>query len=98
LAGGVSWLRSGFDNAFKEKQNPAIPIAGLADALEEFVVPLPVSLEIEAEIKLWLLELAASQSWKVMSRRPRRPVPSKKGWIVSNWTCARAALIRRGIP
>ncbi|UPK00237.1 hypothetical protein [Bradyrhizobium sp. 172] len=38
MAGGVSWLRSGFDNAFKEKQNPAIPIAGLADALEEFVV------------------------------------------------------------
>ncbi|WP_247376619.1 hypothetical protein [Bradyrhizobium sp. 173] len=35
-----------------------MPIAGLADALEEFVVPLPVSLEIEAEIKLWLLERA----------------------------------------
>ncbi|MET4447577.1 hypothetical protein ABIB75_005878 [Bradyrhizobium sp. GM2.2] len=58
MAGGVSCLRSGFDKAFKEKQNPAMPIAGLADALEEFVVPLPVSLEIEAEIKLWLLERA----------------------------------------
>ncbi|WP_247480082.1 hypothetical protein [Bradyrhizobium sp. CW9] len=58
MAGGVSCLRSGFDKAFKEKQKPAMPIAGLADALEEFVVPLPVSLEIEAEIKLWLLERA----------------------------------------
>ena len=31
-----------------------------------------------------------------MSARPTRPLPSTKGWIVSNWACAIAAWATAG--
>src|SRR5690606_9421495 len=33
-----------------------------------------------------------------MSRRPTRPLPSRKGWMVSNWACASPTWIRGGRP
>src|SRR6266542_231682 len=34
--------------------------------------------------------------WKAAVSRPSRPLPSRNGWMVSNWTRARPALTSRG--
>ena len=50
-------------------------------------------LEVEAQVEERLAQrLPPSQQQNVISSRPRRPLPSRKGWIVSNCTWARRGL------
>jgi hypothetical protein len=48
-------------------------------------------------LKALVVSVAVLLEVQAMRRRPTRPLPSRKGWIVSNCTCASAALTRIGV-
>ena len=81
LDGGVRRL----GDADEKKPQPRGESAGTADSGQFIVIRRLVALEKVGEVKRWLEQDAAWTRDRAMSRRPRRPLPSRKGWMVSNW-------------
>jgi hypothetical protein len=104
--GGLDALPSGFGNAAEEEFDPGFPFAMLPHGLQVFVVSLPVLLKEQTEIQQRLAQDStfaqqegdqqAAQTAIAVKKRPRRPLPSRNGWMVSNWTCTRAAFTSSG--
>ena len=78
-------------DASQEVAQPLLPLASLRHGQEARVVLVARGLEPGAEVEQRRREHPARASESVMSRRPTRPLPSRNGWIASNWTCAMAA-------
>ena len=84
------------DHPFEEEAKPSLPSSLGADPLQVVVVVLAVLLQVEAQIEERALQTPSATSSRVIRSRPTRPLPSRKGWIDSNWAWASAALIRIG--
>lgn len=84
LLGSLYRLSSSDDDGLGKEIEPCLPISGQPNLVEQIVVVLTVSLEVEAEYSIGSRRTLCSHNSSVISRRPRRPLPSRNGWMVSN--------------
>ena len=73
-----------FPHTFQEEPQPGLPVSAVADVVEQLVVGARLLLKYRLRYRSGSRRSPASHSIRVISSRPRRPLPSRNGWMVSN--------------
>ena len=66
-------------HSFKEEGQPSLPVAGLADVVQEPVVLGAVLFQEEAQVEKGVPQHTGVNEQERDRRRPTRPLPSRKG-------------------
>src|SRR6266849_6724851 len=73
-AASLGGLGSGLRNPRQEKAQPRLPVTGEPHLLEQFIVPLAVLFEVQAEVKQRLLECPFGTEQKSDEQSSQAPV------------------------